>query len=193
MTATLQPFGLIPIYAPGTKSTATRYDNGIPSGYNTAILEYQPVKLNTSGQIVPVSATSDDFIGSFAGVTYFDGSGVPHSINQWIAGTTLAANQPVWVWVYDDPTMKYKIQCDGTLAQSVGGQVNLTAANLTNGSTLVGLSQATAQASSLSTSGQAQLRITDLDLSIGNAWGDAFTIINVQIAKHQFVANKVAV
>ena len=192
MSAVLQPFGLIPAFAPGQYSSATRYDNGIASGYASGILEYQPVALNSAGQIV-VATSGADFLGSFAGLTYFDASGIPHTINQFIAGTVFQANQLVWVWVYDDPTLKFRIQCDGSLVQSVGGQLNFTAANLAAGSTTVGLSQATAQASSLTTSGQGQLRITDLDLSIGNAWGDAFTIVQVQNARHQFVANKVAV
>lgn len=193
MSATLQPFGLRPVWAPGQYTSAKRYDNGIASGYASAILEYQPVALNSSGQIVIATAGSADWLGSFAGVTYFDTSGVPHSLNQWIAGTTYQANTPMWVWVYDDPTQVFQIQCDGSLAQSVGGQLNFTAANIAAGSTTVGLSQATAQASSLTTSGQGQLRITDLDLSIGNAWADAYTIVQVQNARHQFVSNKVAV
>lgn len=192
MSATLQPFGLRPVYAPGEYANAKRYDNGIASGYATGIFKYQPVALNASGQIVAATSGAD-FLGSFAGVTYFDASGIPHSLDQWIAGTTYQANQPMWVWVYDDPTQEYMIQCDGSLAQSNGGQVNFTAANIANGSTTVGLSQATAQASSLTTSGQGQLRITELDLSIGNAWGDAFTIVRVQNARHQYIANKVAV
>lgn len=192
MSATLQPFGLKPIFNPGQYSSATRYDNGIASGYATGILKYQPVALNASGQIVAATSGAD-FLGSFAGITYFDTFGIPHSVNQWVAGTVYQANQPLWVWVFDDPTIKFQIQCDAALAQSLGGQLNFTAANIAAGSTTVGLSQATAQASSLTTSGQGQLRVTDLDLSIGNAWGDAFTIVQVQNARHQFVANKVAV
>lgn len=193
MTATSQPFGLQPSYAPGHFTQAKRYDNGIPSAYATGIKKYQPVMLNSSGQIIPVTATSDNFIGAFAGVCYTDATGVPHESDQWVAGTVTQTGAPMWVWVFDDPSIEYRIQCDATLAQSLGGQVNLTAANLTAGSTLIGLSQCTAQAGSLTTSGQAQLRITELDLTPGNAWGDAFPIIKVQIAMHQFVANKVAV
>jgi hypothetical protein len=192
MSATSQPFGLIPSYAPGHFAQARRYDNGIASGYASGILQYQPVALNSSGKIV-AATTASDFLGSFAGVTYFDASGIPHTQNQWISGTVIQAGQPLWVWVYDGPTMEYMIQCDGSLAQSNGGQLDLTAANIAAGSTVTGLSTATAQASSLTTSGQAQLRITELDLSIGNAWGDAYTIVKVQIARHQLVANKVAV
>jgi hypothetical protein len=193
MSATLQPFGLRPVWAPSQYSSATRYDGGIPSGYATTILQYQPVALNSSGQIIPVTTTSADLLGSFGGITYFDASGVPHTINQFVGGTTFQANQPIWVWVYSDPSLIYQIQCDGSLVQSIGGQLNFTSANLASGNSTVGLSQATAQAASLTTSGQGQLRITDLDYSIGNAWGDAFTIVNVQIARHQFVSNKVAV
>lgn len=192
MSAVLQPFGLRPVYAPGTQAQARRYDNGIASGYASSILKYQPVALNSAGQIVAATSGAD-FLGSFAGVTWFDSAGVPHSYNQWIAGTVVESNTPFWVWVFDDPTQEFQIQCDGSVAQSNGGQINFTAANIANGSTVVGLSQATGQASSLTTSNQAQLRITELDLSIGNAWGDAYTIVRVQNARHQYVANKVAV
>ena len=192
MSATLQPFGLKPVYAPGTHAQARRYDNGIVSGYATGILQYQPVALNSSGQIIAATSGAD-FLGSFGGVMYYDAAGIPHEVNQWIGGTTYQANTPMWVWVFDDPTQEFQIQCDGSVAQSNGQQLNFTAANIANGSTTVGLSQATAQASSLTTSTQGQLRITELDLSVGNAWGDAYTIVRVQNARHQYVYNKVAV
>lgn len=192
MSATLQPFGLKPVYAPGTHAQARRYDYGIASGYATGILQYQPVALNSAGQIV-VATSAADFLGSFGGVMYYDSFGIPHEVNQWVGGTTYQANTPMWVWVYDDPTQVFQIQADGSLVQSIGGQVDFTSANLAAGSTTVGLSQCTAQASSLSTSAQKQLRIVELDLSIGNAWGDAFTIVRVQNARSQYVANKVAV
>jgi len=193
MSATLQPFGLKPVYAPGTHAQARRYDYGIASGYANNILQYQPVALNSSGQIVTVTSASADFLGSFGGVMYFDSLGIPHEVNQWVGGTTYQSNTPMWVWVYDDPTQIFQIQADGSVVQSMAGQVNFTAANLANGSTTVGLSQATAQASSLTTSGQGQLSIAELDLSIGNAWGDAYTILRVRMARSQLVANKVAV
>lgn len=192
MSVVLQPFGLQPVYAPGEYANARRYDFGIASGYATSLLKYQPVALNASGQIVAATSGAD-FLGVFDGVFYTDTSGIPHENNQWIAGTTYQANTPMWVNIYDDPTQVYKIQCDGSLVQSMGGQLNFTAANIAAGSTIVGLSQATAQASSLTTSGQGQLSIRELDLTPGNAWGDAFTIVRVTNARSQFVANKLAV
>ena len=37
------------------------------------------------------------------------------------------------------------------------------------------------------------MRIVGLDPTIGNAWGNAFTIVWAQIAQSQYIANKVAV
>ncbi len=34
------------------------------------------------------------------------------------------------------------------------------------------------------------LRIVNLGTEIDNAWGDAYTIVQVQISQHQFVADK---
>jgi hypothetical protein len=198
MSATSAPFGMRPAYSPQGMASARSYPNGIASGYNTAILKYQPVALNSSGNIITATAGTNDFIGVFAGLFYVDASGIPHEANQWIAsqtyntsGNTVAQGYGINVMVWDDPNMVFSIQADGSLAQSLGGQVNFT--NTTAGSTTTGLSAVTASASSLTTSGQGQLRIVELDPTIGNAWGDAFTIVRVMNARSQYVANKVAV
>lgn len=195
MTATLQPFGLRPTYSPQGQAAAPGLVGGIASGYNTAILKYQPVMINTSGNLVVATAGSDTpILGAFAGVSWVDSQGIMHSSNQWIAGTVSTPNaSPFYAWVWNDPNQVYSIQCDGTLATaSVGGQVDLS--NATAGSTTTGLSAATASGSSLVTSGSAnQLRIVALDPAIGNAWGDAFPIIQVQISQHQYVADRNAV
>lgn len=192
MVATLNPFGMRPAYSPQGMAAARGIVGGIASGYASNILKYQPVALNASGNIVAAAATGDIY-GIFAGVTWTDAQGIPQSADSWTAGTvyTGGAASPVYTWVWDDPNSVFSIQADGALASSVGGQVNFS--NITAGSTTTGLSAATASAASLTTSGQAQLRIVALDPSIGNAWGDAFTIVQVQIAQSQYVANKVAV
>lgn len=203
MSTTLNPYGMRPAYSPQGMAAARTYPNGIASGYATGILKYQPVALNASGQIVAATSGAD-FLGVLAGVRYIDLNGVPHESNQWIAGTiysnasgSVSNGYGVEVDVWDDPNMVFQIQADGSLAQSIGGQVNFTAANIANGSTVVGLSQATAQASSLTTSGQGQLRIVELAdspaINGNNLWADAFTEIRVMNARHQYIANKVAV
>lgn len=201
MAGTLAPFGIRPIYSPQGMAAARSYPNGITSGYATGILKYQPVALNNSGNIVAASAGASDWLGVFAGVRYIDALGIPHESNQWVASTSysslgsISAGYPIEVLVWDDPNMVFSIQADGSLAQSLGGQVNFS--NITNGSTVTGLSQCTASASSLTTSGQGQLRIVELSPALGNAssnaWGDAFTEVRVMNARHQYIANKVAV
>ena len=120
--------------------------------------------------------------------------------NQWIAGTTynnasgsVAQGYGIDVWVWDDPNMVFSIQSDGAtpIAQSNGAQLNFS--NIASGSTTTGLSACTAGSASLTTSGQAQLRIVALDPTINNSWSDAYTILQVQIAQSQYVANKIAV
>lgn len=190
-----------PAYSPQGMAAARTYPNGIASGYATGILKYQPVALNSSGQIV-IASTAADFIGVFAGVKWVDANGVPHVSDQWVSGTTytnnanISAGYGIEVSIWDDPNMVYQIQCDGSLAQSIGGQVDFAAA-ITAGNTTTGLSTCQASASSLTTSGQKQLRIVELAPSLAfngtNIWGDAFTEIRVMIARSQYISNKVAV
>lgn len=201
MSTTLNAYGLRPAYSPQGMASARTYPNGIASGYATGILKYQPVALNASGQLIAATAGAADFIGVFAGVRYVDASGIPHVSDQWIAGTTyvntgnISAGYGIEVDVWDDPNMVFQIQADGSLAQSIGGQVNFS--NIGSGSTTTGLSQCTASASSLTTSAQGQLRIVELAPSPAingmNQWGDAFTEVRVTMARSQYIANKVAV
>ncbi len=192
MTATLAPFGFQPTYSPQGMASAPGIVAGIASGYNTNILKYQPVKLDTDGTLIVAAAGDVDIIGSFAGVSWVDAQGVLHSANNWTAGTICTTpGSPFYAWVWNDPNQVFRIQCDATLAKSTGAQLDFS--NITAGSTFTGLSACTAAAAGVTTSGQQQLRIVGLDPAIGNAWGDAYPIIQVQIAQHQYIANKVAV
>lgn len=195
MTATSTPFGIRPAYSPQGDANARGIVGGVASGYASNILKYQPVQLNSSGNLI-IAAVTGDIYGIFAGITWTDAQGVPHSSDMWTANTiyspTLGAT-PIYAWVWDDPNMVFSVQADASLAQStsIGAQVDFS--NIAAGSTTTGLSACTVNASTVTTSGQNQLRIVALDPSIGNAWGDAFTIVQVQIAQHQYIANKVAV
>lgn len=194
MTAVLNPFGLQPAYSPSGRATPALIAGGVASGYGTGILQGQPVQLNSSGNIV-IAAVTGDIYGVFWGIMYTDANGALQVSNQWVAGTTYTGGSasPTYALVYNDPTTVFRIQCDGSLAAttSVGAQLDFS--NIAAGSTTTGLSTCTANAGSVTTSGQNQLRIVALDPAIGNAWGDAYTIVQVQIAQHQFIANKVAV
>ncbi len=188
MPAVSAPFGFRPSYSPIGFDRAKRYP--IAAAYGTAILKNQPVILNTNGTITAGTAAAD-LLGVFAGCEYVDATGKPNVSPNWPAGqTVLAGTQPVG-WVYDDPENVYEVQADATLAlTSIGDQADVS--NAAAGSTVTGMSQATLGA--LAGAGaQAQFRIVGLALNQDNAWGDLFPVVQVKIARHQFIANKVAI
>lgn len=189
MSATTQPFGFRAIDHPSGTVRPDSLINGLASGYANAIYSNQPVKLLDTGLLAEVSATSDEFVGTFAGVTYTPTGTRPTLANFWPAAAVAQANTDITVYYTDDPWITYEIQTDGTVAQagSVGSGTNFT--NLTSGSTLTGLSQCTATATIIET-GTAQMRITNLSLYPDNAWGDAFVILTVMIGLSQFAGNK---
>jgi hypothetical protein len=71
------------------------------------------------------------------------------------------------------------------LQTSVGGEYWFT--NITSGSTATGLSTATLGASTAVTNGQqACMRVVDVGQGVDNAWGDAFTVVRVQLTSTNF-------
>jgi hypothetical protein len=73
----------------------------------------------------------------------------------------------------------------------IGSQADF--ASVTAGSTTTGLSAAMLDAAQKTDSGNEILRIVNLQPDVNNAWGDAYTIVQVQISQHQFVADKAAI
>jgi len=191
MSATNAPFGMRPVFHPSGIIRQRQLVAGIPSGYANTIYNGMPVKLVTAGQLQEVSATSDEFVGVMCGVTYTPSGSRPAIANFWPGGTALQANTTATVYFTDDPLIEYEIQSDGSVAQTaVAGGTNFS--NLTNGSTLTGISQCTASAT-IAGSGNAQLRILDLSPYVDNNWGDAFVILRVLIALHQYTGNKAVI
>jgi hypothetical protein len=83
----------------------------------------------------------------------------------------------------------YEIQAEGSIAQTALGQeFDITNPyNPTTGDpTLVGLSQATMGTTAASANATKTLRVIDLAPYPGNAWGDSYTIVRVQIAEFQY-------
>lgn len=192
MPATSAPFGMRPIFHMVGQDRAQRFVNAIPSGYGFNIFKYQPVALS-NGAIVPAALTGADWIGVFAGVMFHDAFGRPNFVNNWVASTTLGTGD-LWafVWTFDQEIV-YEVQADGPIPQTaIGDQADFAASMLT-GSTLTGLSDGMISATLAGVGGQGMVRIIDLQPRPDNAWGDAFTIVQVQNARSQYVANKVAV
>jgi hypothetical protein len=162
----------------------------------------QPVLIAAGGgSIQPVVANSVDFVGVFAGCEFIPLGGRPTESDYWPAGTVLDTAQGpgqyggynMIAYYYDDPAIVYEIQTDGgTLYTStiIGGQINLT--NFGNGSTVTGLSQCTAGGAQIASASQGQLRVVDAGPEADNVIGDQTLNLYVQIARHQYLANKVA-
>jgi len=187
------PFGLVPINHPSGTPRPRAIANGIPSAYGTAIRWAQPVLLTSSGQIQPVVANNVDFCGVFAGCQFTDTLGRFRVSNYWPAAQTYLGDFTCFVEGFDDPDLIYEIQANGSVPQTaLGDQANLI--NFSDGATPPGYSQCMVDAAALAGVGvQGQLSIIDRGLSASNDWGDAFTILRVKIARHQFRAVKVAI
>lgn len=183
MSSTNAPFGLRPAFHPSGLDRAQALANGIASGYSTDILKGQPVKLNSSGNIV-VAAAGDAFQGAFAGVEWTDTTGRRRVSNYWPASTAYQTGSCV-AYFYADPNIVYEVQAAGSLAQSsIGDEADLS--NTTAGSTTTGLSQCTISTSLVGAGNSAQMRIVGLAPYPGNAWGDSYTIVRAVIAEFQF-------
>ena len=189
MSAVNTPFGFRPAYNPIGLERAKKYT--ILSGYATQILKGMPVIFNTNGSVV-AGTTAADLIGVFAGVEYVDATGKPTYSNFWPAGQTVLAGTVPVAYVYDDPSDVYEVQADGSIAQSaIGDQADFS--NVAAGLTSTGLSTCTLSATLAGAGVQAQFRIVGFSQALDNAVGDAFTVVQVQIARHQYVANKIAI
>ena len=220
MSTTYQPFGLKPAYHPsgldratqfvGTNSFQAATDNtynapyGLTSGQ--AFYQYQPVGINSSGQLVPAAtlAATSRMFGVFDGVEFTDSQG-RRSVAKWASKTTLDASTQIIFWVFSDPALVYEAQVNGSvLTTAIGQEYNFDATNnptvgysIGNGG--AGFSQAALAASPVAAGAQGQVKVVGLGREAAfpagqtNAWADAYTIVQVQIANSQIVAPSISV
>jgi hypothetical protein len=185
MSSTNAPFGLRPSFHPTGLDRAVALTDGIASGYSSNLLKGQPVALNSSGVIIAATAGSA-YQGAFAGVQWTDTTGRVRVSNYWPASTAYITGSCI-AYYYSDPNIVYDIQADGSLAQtSIGDQANFSA--ITAGSSTTGLSQCTMSSSLVGSSAVGDLRIINLSPGVDNAWGDAYTVVQVQVSRSQYVA-----
>lgn len=185
MSATSSPFGLRPAYHPSGILRPTAMTIG--TGYNANILQFQPVLIHTDGT-VRAAAAGGSFVGTFMGVEFTDSDGRRRVSNKWTAST---AATDIVAYITMDPAIVYEVQATSSVnITNIGNQADLS--NVTAGSTVTGLSQATLNAASLADTGTLQLRVLAIAPEIDNVPGDAYTIVQVQISEHQFVADKAA-
>ena len=186
MPSTSAAFGLRPAFHPSGIIRPVAMT--IESGYNANILQFQPVLIGASGTI-EAAGVSDPFVGTFMGVEFTDTDGRRRVSNKWTAATSAT---DIVAYVTTDPAIVYEIQADSSLViTDIGAQMDFD--SVTAGNTTVGLSAAMLDVASKTTSGNALCRVVNLAPEINNAWGDAYTIVQVQISEHQFVANRAAI
>lgn len=186
MPSTSAPFGLRPVYS---RSGVVRPEAmTIASGYASNILQNQPVKIHTDGNI-NAAAAGERFIGSFQGVEWTDSDGRRRVSNKWTASTT---GTDIVCYVTRDPSIVYEIQTDNTGTQptvgSIGQQFDFTTAG--TGSTVTGLSGMMLGVST--TAANAGLQLLNISPVPGNAWTDPYIIVQVRISEHQEAADVAA-
>ena len=186
MSATASPYGLAPVNHPS--GVVRPFAMSITSGYSTTIYQNAPVKIDTTTGNLVVAAIGDAFIGSFQGVEFTDSDGRRRVSNKWTASTSAT---DIVAYVTIDQMITYQIQSNAALAiTDIGSQYNtgvITAGNVTTG-----LSAITLDVSTVTTSGNKQLRLIGIVPGPDNAWGDTYVNALVQISLHQKTANVAA-
>jgi len=182
MSSTNAPFGFRTAYSPS--GTIREMSGTILTGYTSDLYTGQPVKMGTDGTL-QAAAAGDALIGTFAGCQYLpSGAQRPVISPSWPANT---AATDIIAYYTMDPYLVYEIQADGPVTQAeVGQQANFTNAASSNG---LGYSTCTMDAATAA-SGNYQLRVVGIANGINNAAGDAYTVVQVQIANHQYVATR---
>jgi len=220
MSTTFKPFGLKPVYHPsgldravpfvGTNTfvTGTTFTAPYSLGSGESFFQYQPVSLTASGQltIANQTAASGTVYGVFDGVEYTTAEG-RRTLGKSASKLTLDAATQIVFWIFSDPALVYEAQVNGSATTAyIGRQYNFdtTAGSLvTSGYTIgtggAGFSTTALLATPVATTVQGQVRVVGLGREVAyptgelNAWGDAYTIVQVQIANNTFVAPKVSI
>ena len=190
MALTASPFGFLLRKHPSGQSRANAYT--IAAAYNTPIGYGDAVILDTNGTLTIGTATND-LIGVFAGVQYKDATGKPQISKRW-PGAVAGATEIV-AYVYDDPDNVYEVQVEAggsAYVQTViGTQSDLIAGtpNAVTGHSTMALDKDVEAAAA-----QGQFRIVGFGSDGAyDATTNPFPTVLVQIAQHQYVANKVAI
>jgi hypothetical protein len=183
MSTTSTPFGFQPVYHASGFVRPAAFT--LANNAAVTLLQYQPVAINTSTGVVTPATVGGAFVGTFMGVEFTDSDGRRRVSNKFIANTPAT---DVTAYITRDPAIVYQIQANGSVAISnIGNQFDF--GSITAGNTTVGLSQAVLDtASVVASGGTAQMRVIGITPGPDNAWGDAYTIVQVQISEHQDVA-----
>lgn len=183
MSATAAPFGLRPVYHPSGSIRPVAAT--IASGLATNIFQYSPVQYVAASGAIALAAAGARAVGCFMGVEFTPADGRRRYSNTWPANQVATE---IVAYITQDPFIIYEIQGNGPVAQDDIGECQDWTTNDTNaGNTTTGLS--TVALTTPTAAAIAGLQVVGLAPYVDNAWGDAFTIVQVQIAEHQFNAD----
>jgi len=223
MSTVFQPFGLKPVYHPSGLDRATAfagtntYNAGVtytaPYSLSSgqSFFQFQPVAITTTGQLTIAAQNasgsgSGKVFGVFDGVEYTN-SDCRRSVAKYASKTTLDASTNILFWIFSDPALVYEAQVNGSATTAaIGTEYNFdtaTGSTVTDGYSIgnggAGFSTTALLATSVGTGNQGQVRVVGLGREVAypggynNAWGDAYTIVQVQICNNQFAAASVSV
>jgi hypothetical protein len=221
MSATFQPFGLKPVYHPSGLDRATAFagtNTYVPGTTYSApyslsagqsFWQFQPVTINSSGQLTIASqaaSAGNTVFGVFDGVEYTNSDG-RRSVAKYAAKTTLDASTNIVFWIFSDPALVYEAQINGSAtSSSIGKEYNFdttTNYTVTDGYSIgnggAGFSTTALLATAVASGAQGQVRVIGLGREVAypagntNQWGDAYTIVQVQIANNTFAAPSVSI
>jgi hypothetical protein len=220
MSTTFRPFGMKPVYHPsgldrsvpfaGTNSFVTGVSYSAPYSLTTgqSFYQYQPVGITSSGQltIAATAAATSPVYGVFDGVEYTTAEG-RRTLGKNASKATLDAASAIVFWIFADPSLVYEAQVQGSATSAaIGSAYNFSAATgyttadgYVIGTGGAGFSTTALAASPVASGAQGQVRVVGLGREVAypagelNNWGDAYTIVQVQIANNTFLAPKVSV
>lgn len=187
------PYGLKPINLIGGQAYAGSTRNiPVASGYATALVVGDVVKLTTDGTVVKdTGTTSATPVGVFLGVTYTDPT-LKYKLfsNTWPAGTVAADAEAI---VADDPDLLFKVALvSGTTVIAGYARTALVGKNLSlvqnAGNTTIGVSGVAALGSSAATTNTLPLRVVDVVAETVDASGNATeVIVKWNAGMHQYL------
>ncbi len=189
MSSVASPFGLKPAFHPS--GIIRQLQGTIASAYDTNIFQFSPIAVQVDGSLGLPAADGDPVIGSFMGVEWTGTDGRRRVGNQWEAGTV---GTEIVAYYTEDPYLIYEIQADGSvLLESVGAQFDFSpiavAPDGYPGNSVTGLSSVALVLGATGT----DVRIIGVNPAPDNIFGDAFTIVQVQLSNHQYVAARPAI
>jgi len=169
------PFGFVPVRSmSGNAMRTNKYT--ITSTLAENIFRGDLCILTADGVLTPHTATEVNNIGVFAGCSYTASDGSYVYSDYWPTGTT-ATN--IIAYVYDDPYIVYKVQSDGSPAQTdIGACADVVAGT---GSTTTG--QSAFELNSSMAAGTATAKIIALWDAPENSFG-ANAVVEVLINEH---------